>query len=492
MTKANLSSSERQQKRLTRRSLMKGAALGGAGIWAASALPRRAFTDDPHRPPKLYEYFLDNFWFEAAGLYDESINPPLKGRQLADIAIVGGGFAGMSAAYNLQRRFPGKRIVLLEGACCGYGASGRNGGFADVGTPGLGYVYENAGPEAARAYYDATVLGMEQIQTFVGKHGVDCDFEMNGAMMLATEEGHLEELAKTKQRFDSMGIEVALLDQAAVRERVRSERFIGGMRDPHHAILNPAKLARGIKRVIESMGVVISERSKVMRVEPGKPLRIVTEFAEVRADQAVIALNGYAPQLGFFRNRLIPLCNYVAATEPLSEAQLASIGWSGREGLSDQRVQFMYLRLTADHRIVFGGESAPYFYDSSPSSGNYRPSLEKLHNSLLTTFPQLEGVRFTHGWGGTMGFTADFVPSVGTLGEAGNLFYAVAFNGEGVVMTQLAGQILSRLIAGDESELTQLALVNKRMPYVGHEPLRYAAIKLYERALHMFSGNPLH
>ncbi len=124
MAKNYPSSSAIQQKRMTRRSFVKGAALGGAGIWAASALPRRVFTNDPHRPPKLYEYFLDNFWFEEINLYEESINPPLKGRQLADIAIVGGGFAGMSAAYNLRRRFPDKRIVLLEGACCGYGASG--------------------------------------------------------------------------------------------------------------------------------------------------------------------------------------------------------------------------------------------------------------------------------------------------------------------------------------------------------------------------------
>jgi glycine/D-amino acid oxidase-like deaminating enzyme len=320
---------------------------------------------------------------------------------------------------------------------------------------------------------------------------VDCDFEMNGAMVLATEEGQLKELADSRERYRSMGLEVALLDGTELHERIRSERFVGGLRDPNHAILNPAKLARGMKRVIESLGVVVSERSKVMCVEPGRPLHIVTEFAELQADQAVIALNGYAPQLGFFRNRLIPLCNYVAATEPLSEAQLADIGWAGREGLSDQRVQFMYLRLTADNRIVFGGESAPYFYDSSPSSGNYRPSLEKLQRSLLTTFPQLEGVRFTHGWGGTMGFSADFVPSVGSLNEASNLFYAVAFNGEGVVMTQLAGQIVSQLVAGDESELTRLALVDKQLPYVGHEPLRYAAIKLYERILESFSSNPL-
>ena len=205
MTKANWVSSERERKRLTRRGFLKGAAVGGAGMWAASVLPRRAFMDDPNRPPQLYEYFLDNFWFESAGLDDEQINPPLKGRQLADIAIVGGGFAGMSAAYNLQRRFPGKRIVLLEGACCGYGASGRNGGFADVGMPGLGFVYENQGPEAARAYYDATILGMDQIQTFVGAHGVDCDFEMNGALMLATEERHLEELAEDEAALRQHG-----------------------------------------------------------------------------------------------------------------------------------------------------------------------------------------------------------------------------------------------------------------------------------------------
>jgi glycine/D-amino acid oxidase-like deaminating enzyme len=476
---------------LNRRSFLKGAAVGGAGVWAAAVLPRRAFRNDPHRPPKLYEYFVDNFWFESAGIHEAPMARPLKGSQRADVAILGGGYAGMSTAYNLIRRFPDKRIVLLEGALCGYGASGRNGGFADVGMPGLDFVYESEGPEAARAYFRATELGMEQIRTFRDEHGVDCELEQNGSLELATEEGQLERLEEKRRRFREMDIELALLDAAAVREEIRSERFVGGLRDPHHAILNPAKLARGIKEVIESLGVVVSERSKVVRVEPGSPVRIVTEFAEVRADRAVIALNGYAPQLGFFRNRLIPLCNYVVATEPLSPAQMSSIGWAGREGLSDGRVQFMYLRLTADDRIVFGGERAPYFYDSSPSSGNYRPALEKLKQSLLVTFPQLEGVRFTHGWGGTMGFTADFVPSVGVLGEAGNLFYAVGFNGEGVVMTQLAGKIAAQLVAGEQTDLTRLPLVNKRMPYVGHEPFRYAAVKLMERALQMWSGNPV-
>jgi glycine/D-amino acid oxidase-like deaminating enzyme len=460
----------KERRRLTRRAFLTGAVTGGVGAWAATHLPRRIFGHDPQRPPQLYEYFLDNFWFESAGLYGEQINAPLKGSQRADVAILGGGYAGMSSAYNLIRRFPNKRIVLLEGACCGYGASGRNGGFADPGMPGLDTVYDEAGPSAARAYYDATYLGARQIRDFVVEHGIDCDLERNGNIALATEEEHVPALEAKQRRYREMGLEAELLDTEAVRRAVASERFVGGLRLPHHAILNPAKLARGIKRVIESLGVEVFERSKVMRITPGDPVHIETEFGELRAANAVVALNGYAPKLGLFRRRLIPLSNYIAATEPLSA---------------------MYLRLTVDDRIVFGGESAPYYYDSAPSSGNHKPALQKLKRSLVTTFPQLEGVRFTHGWGGTMGFTMDFMPSVGALDGQKNVFYAVGFNGEGVVMTQLAGMIVAQLVAGEESALTRLPIVGRRMPWVGPEPLRYLGVKATERILELASSNPV-
>ena len=246
-----------------------------------------------------------------------------------------------------------------------------------------------------------------------------------------------------------------------------------------------------MRRTIESLGVVVSERSKVLRFDPGATVRITTEFAEIDAPQLVLALNGYAPQIGVLQGRILPLCNYVVATEPLSPAQQESIGWAGREGLSDDRVQFMYLRPTADGRIVFGGESAPHFYDSVPSSGNYRPSIEKLKRSLLTTFPQLEGIRFSHEWGGTMAFTRDFTPSVGRLDGAENIFYAVCCNGDGVVMTQLGGMILAQLVAGERSPLTELAIVNRPLPSLGPEPLRSLAVRLTEWALENFGTNPL-
>jgi glycine/D-amino acid oxidase-like deaminating enzyme len=474
---------------VTRRAFLAGAAAGGVATWAATSLPRRILGRDPHRPPELYEYFVDSFWFESAGLYTERPNAPLRGAQRADIAIVGGGFTGLSSAYNLIRRFPAKRIVLLEGACCGYGASGRNGGFADLGMPGLDDVYEAAGAEAARAYYDATRRGMQQIHDLVEHHGVACDLETNGNLTLATEHAHLEALVEQKRRYDAMGLSVDLLDAAAVRRRVASERFLGGLYDPRDAILNPAKLARGMKRVVEGLGVEVFERSKVLRIEPGDPVRIETEFGDLRADRAVVALNGYAPQLGLFVERMVPLCNYVVATEPLDAARRAAIGWAGREGLADMRLQFMYLRLTADDRIVFGGEGAPYFYDSQPSSGSYKPALERLERSLLRTFPQLEGIRFTHGWGGTMGFTLDFMPSIGALDEARTVFYGAAFNGEGVVMTQLAGQILAALVAGEADPATRLPIVGHRMPWVGPEPIRSLGVRIAERVLALAGSN---
>jgi glycine/D-amino acid oxidase-like deaminating enzyme len=141
---------------------------------------------------------------------------------------------------------------------------------------------------------------------------------------------------------------------------------------------------------------------------------------------------------------------------------------------------------------VFGGESSPYFYGSSPSSGNYAPSLERLKQSLLVTFPQLEGVSFTHGWGGTMRFTRDFMPPVGRLDGAENVFYAVGFNGEGVVMSQLAGKIVAELVASERSALTDLPIVSRRMPWVGPEPVRYLGVRLAALALGAGDGNPLH
>jgi glycine/D-amino acid oxidase-like deaminating enzyme len=194
----------------------------------------------------------------------------------------------------------------------------------------------------------------------------------------------------------------------------------------------------------------------------------------------VLGLNGYAPALGFFRDRVLPLCSYVIATEPLTAAQWQSIGWQRRQGIADMRVLFDYQRPTADGRIVIGGSDAPYFADDRLSSGNYKPAIETLTRSLFTTFPQLEGLRIDHAWGGTMGFTMDFTPSIGVLGDDKNIFYGVAYNGEGVAFSQTAGRIIAELMAGATSELTKLFVVNHQMPYLGPSSIRIVFERLYK------------
>jgi glycine/D-amino acid oxidase-like deaminating enzyme len=465
-----------------------GLAAGAAGLWGLSKGLER-FGSDPGRLPDLYEYSLDNFWFKAADLDNQEIGEPLKGNHKADIVIVGGGFTGLSSAYNLRRKFPDKKIVVLEGACCGYGASGRNGGFAGAGIPGLMRYVEKMGPELGRKAYDLSHYGLDQIKEMIAEHGVECEFEETGMLQAAIGEEQVEHLEEEYETFKAMGLEATVIRGAELEAEIKSPRYVAGLKFPYGAILNPAKLAREMKRVVEDAGVEVRERTVVMRMTHGKTHRIETEMGEISAPDLVLGMNGYSHKLGYFQNRLMPLCSYVIATEPLSEAQWESVGWKNRQGISDQRLLFTYQRPTADGRIVIGGADYPYYADDALSSGNNKPVVELLTKDLFDTFPQLEGLKIDHAWGGTMGFTLDFVPSVGVMGEHRNIYYGVAYNGHGVVFGQTAGRIISELMAGESTDLTDLFVVNHKIPYAGPRSLRIVFARAYKEYLKRWGSN---
>jgi glycine/D-amino acid oxidase-like deaminating enzyme len=466
-------------RKISRRSFLGGAAAGAVGAWGIS-YGIKAAGKDPSRPPDLYEFYLDNFWFKSAGLERVQLNPPLKGSHKADIVIVGGGFTGLSSAFHLSQMLPDKKIVLLEGACCGYGASGRNGGFCDAGISGLmDYVHE-AGPELGRKAFDATLFGVGQIKRLSNDYGVDCDFEENGMLEAAMDEEQARHLEKELETYNAMGLDAALIQGEGLKKEVNSPRYIAGVKFPYGGIVNPAKLARGMKPLIEQAGVEVRECTIVTHITPGNPHRIETEMGEITAPILILGLNGYSSKIGFFKNRVIPLCSYVIATQPLSAAQWESIGWNNRQGIADMRVLFDYQRPTADGRIVIGGSDYPYFANDALSSGNNKPVIELLTRSLLTTFPQLEGISIDHAWGGTMGFTMDFTPSVGKLDDADNIYYGVAYNGEGVAFGQTAGRIISELVAGERSELTDLFVMNHKIPYAGPQNIRLLSSRLFK------------
>jgi glycine/D-amino acid oxidase-like deaminating enzyme len=449
-------------------SFLGGIAAGVAASWGVSRGLSRLSRNES-RPPELYEFFVDNFWFETAGLENEKLNEPLRGSHKADIAILGGGFTGLSSAYNLSRRFPDKKIVLLEGACCGYGASGRNGGFCE--TTALVDDDKLDDPQARRDTLEVSFHGINQIREVISERGVNCDFEETGSLSVAFNEVHARYLEKECARIRDLGFDASLLQGAEFEAQIKSPRCIMGLMHPNTAILNPAKLARGMKRVVEDLGVEIRERTPVIRVTAGKMHCVETELGESHAPAIVLGLNAYSHKIGFFKNRLFPINAYVIATEPLSEGQWASIGWQNRQGLADVRPMFDYLRPTVDGRIVIGGSDYAVYASDGLSTGNDKSIIQRIQEDLFATFPQLEGLGIEHAWGGSIGHSRDFVPSVGVMGEYENIYYGVGYN-EGVPNAQTAGRMIADLMAGETNLFTTHYTVNHKLPWAGPGCLR--------------------
>ena len=440
------------------------------------------------RPPDLYEYSLDNFWFKAAGLEDQAINEPLRGSHKADVVILGGGFTGLSAAFNIVNRFPDKKIVLLEGACCGYGASGRNGGFC-ITTSLLDWEQED--PEQRSKDLEVSSYGIKQIKTFISDYEARCDFEESGMLEVAMNEKQSQVLDEYLIELSKFGLDSTLLFGKELEEVIKSPLFHSGIRVPYGATLNPAKLAREMKRIVESLGVEVREKSVITRISPGKINLVDTELGNIQAPIMVVALNAYGHKVGFFKNRVFPVSVFQIATEPLSDKQWASIGWEEKFGLSDFRKLFSYSVRTADGRIVMGGSDFTYYDFDALSSGNDKSVTAKIVNDLFSFFPQLEGVTIAHAWGGITSYSLGRGAAVGSLGDDENIYYATGFD-EGVPATQIAGRMIADLMAKESNIYTNHFIVDREIPYAGPRFMRGVFARAIKWTINNLDYSPLH
>jgi glycine/D-amino acid oxidase-like deaminating enzyme len=331
---------------------------------------------------------------------------PLAGRDSADLAVVGGGYSGLWAALLAKQADSGRDVALLEAGTCGWAASGRNGGFCAA---SLTHGLANGADRFPGEIDELERLGAENldaIEAAVGKLGIDCDFERTGELVVAVEPYQVAALADAAAQASAYGHEVTLLDRDGVQAEVDSPTYLAGMWDRNRtAMLDPAKLAWGLRRACLDAGVRIFEHTRVTGLHAdAAALDLRTQHGMLRAGRVVLATNAFPPLLRRLRHYVVPVYDYALMTEPLSPAQLDSIGWRNRQGLADTANQFHYYRRTADGRILFGGYDAVYHFGNriGPALEQRTATFEKLAAHFFTTFPQLADVRFSHTWGGVI------------------------------------------------------------------------------------------
>ncbi len=424
------------------------------------------------------------FWQDT--LPGREAHPPLTSRQAAELVIIGGGFTGLWAALYAKELDPARAVVVLEATRCGDGASSRNGGFLQASvTHGLGNGLSRF-PDEMEQLERIGQANFEQLRDDLIGYGIDAEFEETGALDVALEPHQVDELEQAAQEARAYGHELDLLDREQIQAQIHSPLFLGALHDKTGAaMVNPAKLVDGLRAAAIRNGVEIHEYSPVTKLARTKHgVCAITPAGVIDARKALIATSAYPPLLRQLKRYIAPVYDYALMSEPLSGSQLESIGWHGRQGIGDLGNQFHYYRLSADNRILFGGYDAVYRYGGpvGPQLDEHDATFSRLSQHFFTTFPQLEGARFSHRWGGAIDTCSRFSVFFGkALG--GRAVYALGYTGLGVGASRFGARTALELLDGLETEATQLRLVRSRPLPFPPEPLRSGVIQLTRNRL---------
>lgn len=408
----------------------------------------------------------------------------LRGHVDADVCIVGAGFTGLWAALAILEAEPSCRVVVLEAELAGFGASGRNGGWASALFPIEDHaLVRSFGLEATRSLRRQLEAEVDRIIAFAEAEGIDADVAKGGTVTVARNAAQAARLRASVEEASTLGIDGDLrwLDAAEASRRLQAEGVLGGTFTPHCAAINPAKLARGLAEAVERRGGTVFERSRVNAIDPardGAPAEVRTARGLVRSPVVLRATEAWTPTLEGHRRDLVPIYSLVVASEPLDPRDLEPVGLGERETFADGRNLIVYGQRTADHRLVFGGRGAPYHFGSRVSPGyDLVPEVfEALEDALRDLLPQLpRRLSFTHRWGGPLGVPRDWMPSVG-FEPATGMAWSGGYVGDGVVLSSLAARACADLVLGRETERTTLPFVGHRHPRWEPEPLRFLGV----------------
>ncbi|WP_329120736.1 NAD(P)/FAD-dependent oxidoreductase [Streptomyces sp. NBC_01465] len=419
-----------------------------------------------------------SFWYAQEGL--PAPREPLPGDTSADVVIVGGGYTGLWTAYYLKKAVPFLNITVLEAKFCGYGASGRNGGWLYNGIAGRDRYAKLHGHEQAVRLQQAMNDTVTEVVKTAAAESIDADIHQGGVLEVAYTPAQLARL----KAFHAVEIAFGETDRTlhGVREtaeRIRVQGAVGSTWTPHGARLHPAKLVKGLAAAVEALGVTIHESTPVTEI---KPKHAVTPYGTVRAPYVLRCTEGFTANLKGSHRAWLPMNSSMIATEPLPKSAWDAIGWEGRETLGDMAHAYMYAQRTADDRIALGGRGVPYRYGSkTDNDGRTQPgTIEDLREILTRFFPSLASARIDHAWSGVLGVPRDWCATV-TLDRSTGIGWAGGYVGSGVATANLAARTLRDLIQQDSgqggpTELTTLPWVNHKVRNWEPEPLRWLAV----------------
>jgi glycine/D-amino acid oxidase-like deaminating enzyme len=417
-------------------------------------------------------YEEPSYWLRTYGPYEP--NPPLEGEIHADVAIVGGGFTGLSTAHNLLLEEPTLRVVVLESKVVGFGASGRNGGFSmtlfGLEAAVTKMLFGQQKTVDAHRYMERAV---DYVQELVAKYDMDSDYEHPGFFRVATTPGFVKRIQHDMEILMEMGIGgLEWWEAERVREEVDSPLFLGACWEPRSGLLDPAKHVRELKRIAMQVGATIYEETPVLEMTRSEKFIVFTPAGKVTANKIVFATNAWSHLIPQLRRKQIPAFTHMVVTEPLSEEQLGTIGWRNRQGIEDARNLVHYFRLTADNRIAMGGRDVSIAYGKDMDRDHNEHTFELLERDVEHIFPGLKGIRFVDRWGGPVSVPMDMAPAIGFVGDQ-RAVYSLGCVGHGVSMAQLNGRTIADLILEKETDLTQVWFVGRRTIPWPPEPFRF-------------------
>jgi glycine/D-amino acid oxidase-like deaminating enzyme len=395
--------------------------------------------------------------------------PPLSGDVEADVAIVGAGFTGLSAALAL--RAEGRSVVLCEGEVAGHGASGRNAGHL---TPVIGKDLPTLarlfGRARARALVALAETAVAHVEATIARHAIDCGYEPVGNLLAAVHPRQHHVVDAAARAGAALGVDGELLEPEAMRRRRLPRAFTRGYLLRRGGILDPGRYVRGLRRAVLESGARLHERTRVLGVEDGPRPTLHTAAGRVRARAVVLATNAWTPDLGWLRHRVLRVHVSLFRTAPLDPARRAALGWGGREGVYTAHEMLESYRLTADDRIVGGAKRVRYAFGGR-ALGDDQGMDAFLESTFRARFPELGDLPVTDRWSGPIAFALDFLPAVGRTGRSGAVYHSVAYAGHGIALASYAGTMVADLLAGRDGPGAAL-WTRARVP-LPPEPLRW-------------------